>query len=75
VQKNLKNQSKFVFTPNLIFLCDLKPLAKFWNPMNPFWEKSNPSREKKEREKMPLIYFRDSTRKLLGPIKFVDAQN
>ena len=38
--------------PQILFVCDLKPHAIFWEPYdNPFREKSNPEEREKERKK------------------------
>ena len=43
---------KFSFTPNLIFFCDLKPHAKFWNPtITPSGRKVTGSEKKKKKRK------------------------
>ena len=50
-----RGSPRFLFTPNLIFLCDLKPHAKFQNPtITPSGRKVSEAerrRKKEEREK------------------------
>jgi hypothetical protein len=50
-----RHSPEFVFTPNLIFFCELKPHAKFRNPtITPSGRKVT-SGERREREKKQTI--------------------
>jgi hypothetical protein len=64
---------EFVFTQNLIFLCELKPHAKFWNPtISPSGRKVTAAEREREEEKKTALIV-DSAHKPLGPINHPDV--
>ena len=50
--RGARGSPKFLFTPNLTFLCDLKPHAKFRNPtITPSGREVTTSEEEREKKK------------------------